>query len=144
MEFAPYLFFTGGKCEEALNFYKGVFGGEITQVMRWKEAPADMSMPAELGSRIMHSTFSSAAVNFMAADARPTTTYGEGAISLSLGTKDVGEAKRLFDALSQGGKVEMQLEKTFWGAMFGMLTDKYGIDWMMNCQLEQSSGTVSR
>jgi len=51
--------------------------------------------------------------------------------------KDVGEAKRLFDGLSQGGKVEMPLEKTFWGAVFGMLSDKYGIDWMINCQLEQ-------
>lgn len=137
MEFAPYLFITGGKCEEALNFYKGIFGGEIGQIMRWKEAPAEMRLPAELGDRIMHSTFSSTTVKFMASDAQPTTQYGEGAISLSLGTKDVSEAKRLFDALSQGGKVEMPLEKTFWGAMFGMFSDKYGIDWMVNCQLEQ-------
>jgi PhnB protein len=137
MEFAPYLFFTGGKCEEALNFYKGIFGGEISQVTRWKDGPADPNTPADLGERIMHSTFSSPAVNFMASDARPTTQYGESAISLSLGTKDVNEAKRLFDGLAKGGKVEMPLEKTFWGAMFGMLTDKYGMDWMINCQLEQ-------
>jgi len=137
MEFAPYLFITGGKCEEALNFYKGIFGGDISQIMRWKEAPADMKLPAELGSRIMHSTFSSSAVNFMASDAQPTTTYGDGAISPSIGTSDVNEAKRLFAALSQGGKVEVPLEKAFWGAMFGMFTDKYGIDWMVNCQLAQ-------
>ena len=137
MEFAPYLFFTGGKCEEALNFYKGIFGGDVGQVMRWKDAPPDASMPAELGERIMHSTFSSKDVNFMASDARPTTQYGESAISLSLGMKDVNEAKRIFDSLAKGGKVEMPLEKTFWGAMFGMLTDKYGMDWMVNCQLEQ-------
>jgi len=136
MEFAPYLFITGGKCEEALNFYKGIFGGEIGQIMRWKEAPAEMSLPAELGDRIMYSSFNSTAVKFMAADAQPTTQYGDGPISLSLGTKDVSEAKRLFDALSQGGKVEMPLEKTFWGALFGMFSDKYGIDWMVNCQLE--------
>lgn len=139
MEFAPYLFITGGKCEEALNFYKGLFGGEISQVSRWKEAPAEMSMPAELGERIMHSTFSSPAVKFMASDAQPTTQYGESAISLSLGMKDASEAKRLFDRLSQGGKVEMPLEKTFWGAMFGMLTDKYGIDWMVNCEVERET-----
>lgn len=137
MEFAPYLFFTGGKCEEALNFYKRVFGGEISQITRWKDAPSEMSMPAELGERIMHSTFSSPAVNFMASDARPTTKYGDSAISLSLGMDDASEAKRIFDALSQHGKVEMALEKTFWGAMFGMLTDKYGFDWMINCQPEQ-------
>ena len=136
MEFAPYLFITGGKCAEALDFYKGIFGGKIDQLMRWKEAPADMGLPAELGDRIMHSNFSSTAVNFMASDSQPTTKYGDGPISLSLGTKDVNEAKRLFDALAQGGKVEMPLEKTFWGAMFGMLSDKYGIDWMVNCQLD--------
>ncbi len=135
MEFEPYLFITDGKCEEALNFYKGIFGGEISGVMRWKEAPAEMSTPAELGERIMHSTFSSSAVKFMASDAQPTTKYGESAISLSLSTKDVNEAKSLFDALSKGGKVEMPLEKAFWGAMFGMLSDKYGIDWTVNCQL---------
>ncbi|HXM19581.1 MAG TPA: VOC family protein [Candidatus Tumulicola sp.] len=137
MEFVPYLFITGGRCEEALNFYKRIFGGEIGQIMRWKEAPAEMGLPAELGNRIMHSTFTSPAVKFMASDAQPTTQYGDGAISLSLGTKDVSEAKRLFDALSQGGKVEVPLEKAFWGAMFGMFTDKYGIDWMVNGQLEQ-------
>jgi PhnB protein len=137
MEFAPYLFITGGRCEEALNFYKRIFGGEIGQIMRWKEAPAEMGLPAELGNRIMHSTFTSPAVKFMASDAQPTTTYGDGPISLSLGPKDVNEAKRLFDALSQGGKVEVPLEKAFWGAMFGMFTDKYGIDWIVNGQVEQ-------
>lgn len=137
MEFTPYVFITGGKCEEALNFYKGIFGGEIREIMRWKEAPAEMNLPAELGERIMHSTFSSPAVKLMASDAQPTTQYGDGAISLSLNTSDEGEAKRLFDSLSKGGKVEMPLEKAFWGAMFGMFSDKYGIDWMINCQLEQ-------
>jgi PhnB protein len=135
MEFEPYLFITGRKCEEALNFYKRIFGGDIAEVMRWKEAPAEMSMPAELGNRIMHATFRSPAAKFMASDAQPTTQYGDGPISLSLSTKDANEAKRLFDALSQGGKVDMPLEKAFWGALFGMLTDKYGIDWMVNCQL---------
>jgi len=136
MDFEPYLFITGGKCEEALNFYKNIFGGEITQVMRWKDAPADMGLPAEMGERIMHSTFSSPSVKLMASDAQPTTQYGMGAISLSLGTKDLNEAKRVFDALSKGGKVEMPLEKSSWGAMFGMLSDKYGIDWMVNCDLK--------
>lgn len=134
MELEPYLFITGGKCEEALNFYKRIFGGDIAEVMRWKEAPAEMSMPAELGNRIMHATFRSPAVKFMASDAQPTTQYGDGPISLSLSTKDESEAKRLFDALAQGGKVEVPLEKAFWGALFGMLSDKYGIDWMVNCQ----------
>ena len=134
MEFAPYLFITGGRCEEALNFYKSVLGGEIKDVMRWKDAPGDMGLPADMGSRIMHSTFSGPGVSFMASDAQPTTTYGDGPISLSVSTDDEAEAKRIFGALSNGGKVEVPLEKAFWGAIFGMLTDKYGIDWMVNCQ----------
>jgi len=137
MELEPYLFFQGGKCEEALNFYKGLFGGEITSIMRWKEMPPEMEMPAGSGELIMHSNFKSPTIKFMASDARPTTQYGDGPISLCLGTKDAAEAKRVFDGLSAGGKVEMPLDNSFWGAMFGMLTDKYGIDWMINCELPE-------
>lgn len=134
MELAPYIFITGGRCEEALNFYKTVLGGEIKDISRWKDAPADMGMPPDMGNRVMHSTFSAPGVSFMASDSQPTTTYGDGPISLSVSTDSEAEAKRIFDALSNGGKVEMPLEKAFWGAIFGMLTDKYGIDWMVNCQ----------
>jgi len=135
MELEPYLFFSGN-CEEALNFYKGVFGGEISGISRWKDAPAEMGMPAEFGERIMHSSFKSKALKFMASDSRPTTKYGEGRISLSLGTSDLAEAQRVWDVLSKGGTIDVAFEDTFWGAKFGMVTDKYGIDWMINCQVE--------
>ena len=135
MDFEPYLFFSGN-CEEALNFYKDIFGGDVKQLSRWKDAPSDMGMPPNSGDKIMHASFVSPSIKFMCADARPTTQYGEGRISLSIGTTDADEAKRVFERLGKGGKIEMQLEKTFWGALFGMLTDKYGIDWMVNCQLE--------
>jgi PhnB protein len=137
VELEPYLFFQNGKCEEALNFYKGIFGGEITSISRWSEMPPDMEMPKDMGNRIMHANFESPSIKFMGSDARPTTTYGDGPISLSLGTTDEAEAKRLFDGLAQGGKVEVPLDKAFWGALFGMLTDKYGIDWMVNCTLDK-------
>jgi PhnB protein len=133
MELQPYLFITGGRCEEALNFYKGVLGGEIKGIMRWKDAPSDMGMPADMGERVMHSTFSAPGISFMASDSQPTTTYGDGAISLCVSAANESEAKRVFDALSKGGKVEVPLEKVFWGAWFGMFTDKYGIDWMVDC-----------
>jgi len=135
MELEPYLFIQGGKCEEALNFYKGLFGGEITGIMRWSDGPPEMEMPADMGNRIMHSNFKSDSIKFMASDARPTTQYGDGPISLSLSMTDQAEAKRLYDGLAKGGKPEMPLENTFWGALFGMVTDKYGIDWMINCDL---------
>ena len=136
MELEPYLFFSGN-CEEALNFYKDVFGGEVTSINRWKDAPADMGMPAEHGDRIMHANFKSPSVKFMGADSRPTTQYGEGRISLSLGTDNLGEAQRVWDSLAKSGTVEMPFADTFWGAKFGMLTDKFGIDWMINCQPEK-------
>ena len=134
MELAPYVFITGGRCEEALNFYKTVLGGEITDISRWKDAPADMGMPADMGNRVMHSTFSAPGVSFMASDSQPTTTYGDGPISLCVSTDIEADGKRIFAALSNGGKVEVPFEKAFWGAWFGMFTDKYGIDWMVTCR----------
>ena len=140
MQLEPYLFFTGN-CEEALNFYKGVFGGDIEGLSRWKEMPPDSGGPPatpETENRIMHASFKSPGVSFMASDASPGKTYGEGSISLSLNTTDVAETERVFNALSAGGKVEMPLTDMFWGGRFGMLTDKFGIDWMVNCMKEQA------
>ncbi|HEY6325500.1 MAG TPA: VOC family protein [Candidatus Cybelea sp.] len=137
MQLEPYLFFSDGKCEEALNFYKGVFNGKIEELSRWKEMPQDAGGPPvtpDTENRVMHANFRAPGVSFMASDASPGKTYGEGPMSLSLGTGDVAEAERLFKALAQGGSVEMPLADMFWGAKFGMLTDKYGIDWMINCQ----------
>ena len=141
MEVQPYLFFTGN-CEEALNFYKGVFGGEITQISRWKDMPPGSGGPEvtpENGHLIMHSTFTSPAFSFMASDATPGKKYGEGPISLSVGLSDPDQGQRVFDELAKGGTVEMPFSDAFWGAKFGMLTDKYGIDWMINCQLQGAS-----
>lgn len=142
MELQPYLLFTGN-CEEALNFYKNIFGGEIAQLSRYKDAPPDDPASPQLRpedrERVMHATFRSPDFTFMASDARPGKQYGEGPISLSLGLSDVAVAQRIFDGLAQGGTVEMPLEDTFWGAKFGMLTDKFGIDWMVNCQLQGAS-----
>jgi PhnB protein len=141
MQLEPYLFFSGN-CEEALNFYKDVFGGQIEGISRWSEMPKDAGGPPvtpETANKVMHASFKSPGVSFMAADASPGKTYGEGSISLSLGTNDVAEAERVFNALAAGGKVEMPMADTFWGAKFGMLSDKYGIDWMINCQLHPQS-----
>ena len=137
MQLEPYLFFADGKCEEALNFYKGVFKGEIGELSRWKEMPKDAGGPPVTPgteNRVMHASFRAPGVSFMASDASPGKTYGEGPMSLSLGTTDVAEAERVFKNLADGGSVEMPLADMFWGAKFGMLTDKYGIDWMINCQ----------
>ncbi|MBV8724339.1 MAG: VOC family protein [Candidatus Eremiobacteraeota bacterium] len=138
MDFEPYLLFDG-KCEEALNFYKGIFGGNI-ELMRWSDAPKDAGGPPvteETKNRVMHGRFKADGIAFMAGDATPGKTYGEGPISLSVGLTDVAAADRIFNALGAGGNVEMPMQEMFWGAKFGMLTDKYGIDWMVNCELKK-------
>lgn len=140
MQLEPYLLFDG-KCEEALNFYKDVFNGQIEGLSRWKEMPKGSDGPqvtAETENRVMHANFRAPGVSFMASDATPGKTYGEGPISLSIGTEEIPEAERIFNRLAQGGNVEMPMTDMFWGAKFGMLTDKYGIDWMINCQLQPS------
>ena len=138
MDLEPYLFFSG-RCEEALSFYQGIFGGEIASISRFKDMPPDeeghSQSPLEYGDKIMHATFKSPSFSFMASDGRPGKVYGEGPISLSLGFKDAASAQRTFDGLTQGGTVEMPMQKTFWGSQFGMLTDKFGIDWMVSAPL---------
>jgi PhnB protein len=134
MELEPYLHF-GGTCEEALNFYKRVFGGEITSLNRFDGSPLMNELPPEYASKIMHASFVGAnGVKFMASDGRPNTTHTGtmSRVSLSISTADVAEGERAFRALAEGGTVTMDFQKTFWGATFGMLTDKYGIDWMVN------------
>jgi PhnB protein len=139
LQLEPYLFFKGN-CEEALNFYKDVFGGEIGGLSRWKDMPEGAGGPPvtpETAGRVMHADFKAPGVSFMASDASPGKTYGEGSISLSLGTNDLADAERVFKRLAEGGSVEMPLTDMFWGARFGMLTDKFGIDWMINCRTAQ-------
>ncbi len=90
MQLEPYLLFDG-RCEEALNFYKAAFGGEIEGLSRWSEMPKDAGGPPvtpETANRVMHASFKSAGVSFMASDATPGKTYGEGPISLSVSTTD--------------------------------------------------------
>ena len=133
LELQPYLFFYG-KCEEALNFYKGVFGGTIDSVMRMKEAPPDMPAPPNWGEKIMYARFASGAVKFQASDGRPDTPNVDGNVSLSLSTRDEAEATRIFDALAKGGEIEMPLGEVFWSAKFGVLKDKFGLEWFVNCE----------
>lgn len=132
MELEPYLFFNGD-CEDALNFYKDVFGGEITALNRFEGSPVESEMPPEYKNNIMHANFKSPTLKFMASDGRPGTEQTGSRISLSLGTSDLAEGKRVFDKLSEGGTVDMPLADAFWGGKFGMVTDKLGIDWMVSC-----------
>ncbi|MDX5348721.1 MAG: VOC family protein, partial [Hymenobacteraceae bacterium] len=138
-----YLTFDGN-CEEAFNFYRSVFGGEFPYVGRFKDMPAEEGMPpmpAEMGEKIMHITLPiSNETCIMGSDAGgewgSNITIGNN-FSISVNTDSETEATRIFNELSAGGNVTMPLNKTFWGAYFGMLTDKFGINWMVNCELAE-------
>ncbi|KFF06774.1 VOC family protein [Flavobacterium reichenbachii] len=131
----PYLMFNGN-CEEAFLFYKSVFGGEFPYIGKYKDAPAEEGekLSEEDQNRIMHVSLPIGKTILMGSDSHPR--YGDVGFgdnfSISINTESTDEADRIFNALSAGGKVEMALEKTFWGAYFGMFKDKFGINWMVN------------
>lgn len=134
----PYLTFNGN-CEEAFNFYKSVFGGEFPYVGRYGEMPPQEGIPpmtAEQKNKIMHISLPiSKETTLMGSDTGGdwASNFKEGTnFSISINTDQIKEADRLFTALSEEGKVTMPMNKTFWGSYFGMLTDKFGINWMIS------------
>lgn len=138
----PYINFRGN-CEEAFNFYKSVFGGEFPMVSRYKDMPAsETAHTGEVdGEKIMHMSLPiSKETLLMGSDVGgewAKYTVDGNNIQISINTDSEEEAKKIFNGLSAGGRVNMALEKTFWGALFGMFTDKFGINWMVNYDYNQ-------
>jgi PhnB protein len=131
MKFIPYLDFDG-KCREVFDFYATVFNGKITMRMTYGESPMAKDMPAETHGRIVHSQLETPDGGIlMGADGPPHTSSNKGCVNVVVDTPE--EAERVFDALSQGAQVQMPLAETFWAYRFGMLTDRYGKAWMVNC-----------
>lgn len=127
MTLTPYIMFNGN-CEEALNFYAKALDGKITDMNRFGEAPESMGADAQ---KVMHANFVAGAIHLMASDGNEADATGN-MVQLSLNFTDVAEEEKVFAALSEGAQVTMPLQDTFWGARFGMLTDKFGIRWMFN------------
>lgn len=131
----PYLNFNGDAAA-ALSFYTKAFDGKILFQQTFGEAP--MESPAEQKSKIMHATFQAGDLTFMVSDSMPDQPVTGGTnMSLSLNFKTVTDIDKTFAALSDGATVTMPLQDTFWGAKFGMLTDKFGINWMFNHDYEK-------
>jgi PhnB protein len=134
MQVQAYLNF-GGRCEEALAFYKKHLGAEVTMMMRMKESPDPaMKAPPGMDEKIMHSAFKIGVTTLMASDGMDSEKAEFKGVTLSLNVASDAEAKRLFAALGEGGSVQMPLAKTFWTSSFGMLTDKFGVPWMVNVE----------
>ena len=132
MNVQAYLSF-GGRCEEALEFYKKSLGAEVTALMRWKESPDAAMQPAPgYEEKIMHADFRIGEAQLMADDSLRDKAVEFKGMTLAIEAADDAEAKRVFTALAEGGKVTMALMKTFWTSSFGMLTDKFGVPWMVN------------
>ena len=129
----PYLFF-GGRCEEALEFYRKTLGAEVDMLMRHKDSPEPpppgMLQPG-FENKVMHTTFRIGASTLMASDGCNEGSTFSG-FSLSIAVPTEAEAERAFAALADGGKVQLPLAKTFFSPRFGMLTDRFGVGWMVN------------
>jgi PhnB protein len=133
MQIQPYLFFDG-RCDEALEFYRGALGAEVTRLMRFKDSPEPHSpgmIPPGSENKVMHASFRVGDTTVMASDGRCQGHPTFEGFSLSLIVPDVAQADRLFAALSDGGKVQMPLTKTFFSPRFGMVADRFGVSWMI-------------
>ena len=131
-----YLNFNGN-CEEAFNFYKSVFGGDFTYIGRFCEMPPSEEFPvAEADkNKVMHVSLPTGASVLMGSDngGQYESSFVKGNnFSVSINADSKEEADKLFDGLSAGGQATMPMSDTFWGAYFGMFTDKFGINWMVN------------
>jgi PhnB protein len=131
LQITPYITLKGN-CRQAIDFYKNALGAEVLFLQTFGESP----MPdTGAGDKIMHSTLKvGGSTVMMSDDPNPQGESGVGNISLAIGLDDAAKAKQVFDALAKGGSVIMALEKTFWAEAFGMLTDKFGVRWMINCE----------
>ncbi|RMG30677.1 MAG: VOC family protein [Bacteroidetes bacterium] len=128
-----YLTFDGN-CREAMSFYRDVLQGEL-EIMPFEGAP--MEVPDSHKDKVMHATLKLGNAVLMASDSMPGQPVERGngySVSLSLQEQDLAE--QFFNGLAEGGTVVMPYQKTFWGANFGVLTDKFGVSWMVNCDLE--------
>ncbi len=128
----PYLDF-GGRCEEALEFYRKALGAEIEMLMRFNESPEPQGeLPECFHHKVMHARLRIGETSLMASDGRCEGEPNFEGFSLAITVADEQEAERVFAALSEDGLVTMKLEKTFWSPKFGMLQDRFGVGWMVS------------
>jgi len=136
MKVQPYLYFDG-RCEEAIEFYKTAIGATVDFMMRFKDSPEPHpgGIPAGCENKVMHASLRIGDTVVMASDGnckgKPVFT----GITLGISVWTEAEAKRMFDGLSVGGKVNMPLTKTFFSPSFGMLSDRFGVSWMVHMEV---------
>ena len=133
MQMSPYLNFKGD-CEAAFKFYALCLGGQLGAIFRYAGSPLADQAPADWQDKIMHGSLTVGEQVLMGADVAPESYKAPKGFSLSLQIKNTTEAERIFHELGKDGRIAVPLEKTFWAARFGVLVDRFGIPWLINCE----------
>jgi PhnB protein len=132
MNVTPHLSFNGD-CEAAFKFYEKSLGGKISFMMTYADSPMAAEFPAEMGKRILHASFALNGTNVFSGDDSPKYAKPQG-ITIALSMKDTAQGAQVFAGLAENGTVHMALQETFWALRFGMVTDQFGVPWMINCE----------
>lgn len=134
MQITPYLCFEG-RCEEAVEFYRRALGAEVTMLSHFKDIPPSEQggcpVPPEMGEKVMHTSLRIGETTIMASDGRCTGQPNFQGIALSLTVSDAARADQFFNALADGGQVQMPMTETFFSPWFGMVADRFGVSWMI-------------
>ena len=135
MGFSAHLAFDG-QCEAAFRFYEEVFRAKIASLIKWGESPAAGEAPPGYSDRILHASLMMGNTALFGADAFPGTNARASGFFVLFDVADPVEAERIFQDLAEGGSVSMPLQETFWARRFGVVTDRFGIPWEINCSKE--------
>jgi PhnB protein len=133
MQINPYLSFKGD-CEAAFGFYERCFGGKIGSIVRYAGSPMSAQVPPDWQDKVMHGSVTVAGHELMGDDVAPDQYEAPTGFALTVALKSTSEAERVFRELSEGGRVTVPLERTFWAARFGAVVDRFGIPWIINCE----------
>jgi PhnB protein len=136
MQCSPYLNFNGN-CEQAFKFYEKVLGGKIIAMMTFGDTPASEQQDPAFRDKIMHARLEFGGNILMASDSPPAYLEPMKGISVALNVDTPEEAERIYKAFAEGAEIKMPLQETFWALRFGMLTDRFGTPWFINCEKKQ-------
>jgi PhnB protein len=138
MRMNPYLSFKGD-CADAFAFYEQHLDAQLGAIFRYGGSPMAGDVPPDWSNKVMHGTVTIGGQVLMGGDVAPDKYEAPKGFSLSLQIEHADEARRVFEALAEGGTVVMPLESTFWAVLFGMVIDRFGIPWLLNCESEGDS-----
>ena len=135
MKLTPQLYLAfDGTCEAAFRYYEQHLGGGVGTLFRFADSPMEKDVPPDWGDKVMHGSIVIGGMEIAGADAAPPSYERPVGFHILLGVGDVADAERVFQALADGGQVSMPLQETFWAVRFGVVTDRFGVPWSINCE----------